>query len=131
MTGLPWDVVVANWLEASQNYGRVTSAVLVGQTCHYCGDVAQTIDHVIPRVLGGSDDPSNLVPACRSCNGAKSGHPLMEWAGLLRREVARAEKRRRALQVVETMLAEGLQSNPDVDAELDAIMDRVPMPKAA
>src|SRR5690606_40826449 len=31
-----------------------------------------TIDHVLPVALGGSDDPSNLVAACRDCNAGKS-----------------------------------------------------------
>lgn len=48
--------------------------------CRYCGatapDARLTIDHVVPVVLGGSDDPSNLVSACRDCNAGKaSSHP--------------------------------------------------------
>jgi 5-methylcytosine-specific restriction protein A len=30
-----------------------------------------TIDHVVPLHLGGSNDPSNLVPAHRSCNSRR------------------------------------------------------------
>lgn len=45
-------------------------------TCRYCGeaapDVKLTVDHVLPVTLGGSDDPSNLVAACRDCNAGKS-----------------------------------------------------------
>ena len=45
-------------------------------TCRYCGgtapDVTLTIDHVTPVSLGGSDDPSNLVAACKDCNAGKS-----------------------------------------------------------
>lgn len=44
--------------------------------CRYCGgaapDVKLTVDHVIPVVLGGTDDPSNLVTACADCNGGKT-----------------------------------------------------------
>lgn len=44
--------------------------------CRYCGaaapDVKLTVDHVTPVALGGSDDPSNLVAACRDCNAGKS-----------------------------------------------------------
>ena len=55
-------------------------------TCRYCGgsapDVVLTVDHVIPVALGGSDDPSNLVAACRDCNAGKSSSnpdaPLVE-----------------------------------------------------
>lgn len=44
--------------------------------CRYCGgmapDVKLTVDHVMPKALGGSDDPSNLVAACRDCNYGKA-----------------------------------------------------------
>jgi len=36
--------------------------------CQYCGSVADTVDHVLPRKLGGSDEATNLVACCRSCN---------------------------------------------------------------
>lgn len=45
-------------------------------TCRYCGgkapDVVLTVDHVIPVALGGTDDPSNLVAACKDCNAGKT-----------------------------------------------------------
>ena len=45
-------------------------------TCRYCGasapDVTLTVDHVVPVALGGLDDPSNLVAACRDCNAGKA-----------------------------------------------------------
>jgi hypothetical protein len=45
-------------------------------TCQYCGqsapDVVLHIDHVIPVALGGSDDPNNLVTACKDCNAGKT-----------------------------------------------------------
>jgi HNH endonuclease len=47
-----------------------------GHTCRYCGaqapDVKLTVDHVIPRALGGQNDPTNLITACASCNAGKS-----------------------------------------------------------
>jgi 5-methylcytosine-specific restriction endonuclease McrA len=39
-----------------------------GRTCHWCGGPATTIDHVIPRVLGGAHELSNLVPSCARDN---------------------------------------------------------------
>lgn len=39
--------------------------------CQYCGEGADSIDHVVPRSRGGSDDWDNLAAACRSCNSAK------------------------------------------------------------
>lgn len=47
-----------------------------GFRCVYCGATPNTtvlhVDHVEPKAKGGSDDPSNLVTACQSCNGGKS-----------------------------------------------------------
>jgi 5-methylcytosine-specific restriction endonuclease McrA len=44
-------------------------------TCMYCGTHAPylTIDHVIPRRLGGAHTWTNLVAACPSCNHRKGG----------------------------------------------------------
>lgn len=48
--------------------------------CHYCGSWrASTVDHVLPRVRGGTDDAANLVSACLSCNSAKSDRTPEEW----------------------------------------------------
>lgn len=33
--------------------------------------MAATLDHIIPRACGGSDDPGNLQLAHRACNSAK------------------------------------------------------------
>lgn len=47
-----------------------------GHACRYCGgrapDVVLTVDHVVPTALGGTDNPDNLVAACRDCNAGKS-----------------------------------------------------------
>lgn len=44
-------------------------------TCQYCGQRFPylTIDHVIPRRLGGSHSWQNLVAACPACNHRKGG----------------------------------------------------------
>lgn len=44
-----------------------------GGRCVYCGrtDVKLTRDHVIPVTKGGSNDISNIVPACQPCNSRK------------------------------------------------------------
>lgn len=41
-------------------------------TCHYCACVLKfeqiTLDHVVPRALGGRNKLSNFVLACAECN---------------------------------------------------------------
>ena len=44
-----------------------------GYICQYCGQEANTVDHVVPRRLGGNDVDDNLVASCRRCNLAKGG----------------------------------------------------------
>lgn len=33
---------------------------------------ATVLDHIVALALGGSNEPGNLAPACRSCNDAKA-----------------------------------------------------------
>lgn len=42
-----------------------------GFTCAYCFGEANSVDHVIPRAQGGSDDLDNLVASCVKCNSSK------------------------------------------------------------
>lgn len=56
-----------------------------GEACRYCGEEDAellTIDHVVPRIQGGSDDASNLVVCCKSCNSRKGGR-TPEEAGMV------------------------------------------------
>lgn len=84
--------------------------------CRYCGatapEAALTVDHVVPVTLGGTDDPKNLVAACRDCNSGKSSVPAdavivadvaedaLRWARVMQmvadhRAQVRVESRRR------------------------------------
>jgi 5-methylcytosine-specific restriction endonuclease McrA len=59
-------------------------------TCQYCGKHTTdlTIDHVVPRHLGGQHVWNNVVAACPSCNHRKGGRLLEEAnMGLLRQPI--------------------------------------------
>lgn len=43
--------------------------------CSYDHDL--TVDHITPKVNGGTDDEWNLTTACRSCNGKKKDKTLL------------------------------------------------------
>ena len=47
-------------------------------TCQYCGQhtLSLTVDHVLPRHLGGQHTWENLATACPSCNHRKGGRTL-------------------------------------------------------
>lgn len=60
-----------------------------GFACVYCGagveDAAKlTLDHVLPCELGGSNEGTNLVTCCLSCNSAKQACTTRQWFRRLR-----------------------------------------------
>lgn len=108
-------------------------------TCRYCGatapDAKLTVDHVTPVALGGSDDPSNLVAACRDCNyGKASSNPDaslvtdvkavdLKWAGAVKRvAAARGRQRRKVLKFCADFLSywEGFEDGRGYKPDLPA-----------
>lgn len=57
---------------------------LFGGCCAYCGRSDRPLcrDHRVPLCRGGTDDISNIVPACRPCNSAKHKQTDREYLGL-------------------------------------------------
>jgi len=49
-------------------------------TCQYCGrhDTSLTLDHILPKSLGGQHIWTNVVAACPGCNHRKGGRKLEE-----------------------------------------------------
>lgn len=54
-----------------------------GGCCWFCGRAVareqRSVDHLTPRSRGGTNAGSNLVPACRACNGEKWDMTLEEF----------------------------------------------------
>ena len=55
-----------------------------GHSCQYCGNRAETLDHVVPRSRGGLHTWDNVVAACRRCNVGKADRLLHETRFSLR-----------------------------------------------
>jgi 5-methylcytosine-specific restriction endonuclease McrA len=57
--------------------------------CQYCGKEFKqsdlSMDHVVPKSLGGEKKWSNIVTACKRCNGKKSNQTLKESGMVLLR----------------------------------------------
>jgi 5-methylcytosine-specific restriction endonuclease McrA len=53
--------------------------------CQYCMNKFKlkdlTIDHIVPRSRGGSNEPENLTPACRFCNQRKGN--IEHWTDVM------------------------------------------------
>ena len=66
---------------STRSWRRLRETILErdGFLCRYCGEVANTVDHVTPITRGGTDAHSNLVAACGSCNREKGNRTLNEW----------------------------------------------------
>ena len=48
--------------------------------CAYCGNKENlTLDHIIPRSRGGSNNISNVVCACKDCNESKGQQFWSSW----------------------------------------------------
>lgn len=65
---------------------RHNLALRDGGRCGYCAKPgAGTIDHIVPRSLGGCHTWENVVLACRSCNAKKGSRTLSQlgWSLLV------------------------------------------------
>lgn len=55
-----------------------------GDRCVYCGSIeVHSLDHLIPKSRGGSDEDENLMPACDICNKAKGEMTGSEFVKVL------------------------------------------------
>lgn len=55
------------------------SIKILKNSCFYCGQDSQHLDHVIPLTRGGRHSLGNLVASCAKCNISKNNKTIMEW----------------------------------------------------
>lgn len=106
-------------------------------TCRYCGAqppaVVLEVDHVVPRVDGGTDDTLNLVTSCGDCNRGKSRKRLdltspvqpdadveylavqQEIAEIEQYQIALAAKQEAIQRLISTMQRIWMESAPDIN----------------
>lgn len=67
-----------------------------GFTCRYCGgqsdQVKLVIDHIKPVCSGGTNDPTNLITSCESCNQGKAGNQLKNTTQIEAHRLALAQE---------------------------------------
>lgn len=50
------------------------------QVCVHCGAMETlTLDHIVPRVYGGTNEPSNFQLLCPPCHQLKSKTEVRHW----------------------------------------------------
>ena len=80
-------VMVSNYTRSSRISRPLRTKIFDrdGRVCVYCGSSENlSVDHILPKSLGGGDEEENLVTSCSRCNsmkGAKSAATIIElWA---------------------------------------------------
>ena len=71
---------------STAHWRRLSATVVRVGRCHWCGVIGKRLvaDHVRPVSRGGEPfDPSNLVPACYSCNRRRASSAEHEFGGEL------------------------------------------------
>lgn len=67
------------WLKRSA-WNELLNANIGSMHCCGCGcHDGLTVDHIVPRVMGGTNAVSNLQFMCRSCNSSKGARPDKYW----------------------------------------------------
>jgi 5-methylcytosine-specific restriction endonuclease McrA len=60
---------------STAKWRKIRSRILQrdGYTCQHCGSEANSVDHIVPRSLNGTDEDWNLQSLCTPCNSSKGG----------------------------------------------------------
>jgi 5-methylcytosine-specific restriction endonuclease McrA len=89
-------------------------------SCAYCGQSLRgaapadvTLDHLLPRSAGGTNDATNLITACRSCNSSRQDKPWVDFApGGARDRIEQLRHRPLNLTLAKALIAD--QAGDDV-----------------
>ncbi|MGC5584143.1 HNH endonuclease [Ornithinimicrobium sp. W1665] len=73
---------MSRYSSSGTDWERTRARVLArdAHTCAYCGREATTVDHIVAKKNGGTDDEANLVSACNRCNASKGARVMARTA---------------------------------------------------
>jgi 5-methylcytosine-specific restriction endonuclease McrA len=107
------------WIRAEK---RLAIYIRDGFACGYCGKSLKnaepfdvTLDHLVPRVSGGSNNAYNLVTACRACNCSRQDKPWFDYAtGGARDRIEQLRNSPLNIKLAKALIADKA-GNPDVE----------------
>ena len=67
---------------AGYNAAKVRLTWMLADPCAYCGEKADTWDHITPRKRGGDHSDDNLCRVCFPCNAEKTSRELLMFLTL-------------------------------------------------
>jgi hypothetical protein len=113
--------------DAAVAYNRQVETVLAffGGACAYCGAPRVDDDHLTPRnrVSGGLHAWGNVVPACKSCNSAKSNRLWTDHLAVLQSaELITSDEADQSAEAIRAMVAH-FDYKPQVNELLPVVED--------
>lgn len=66
------------WRKNSPRFSKKKLFQRDNHRCAYCGKVANTVDHIVPRSRGGETTWLNTISSCLKCNHKKAARTLEE-----------------------------------------------------
>lgn len=102
---------------------RLAIYVRDGFSCAYCGrDLRQAppaeinLDHLLPRSAGGTNEATNLITSCKSCNSSRQDRPWIDYAvgGAIDR-IEQLRNRPLNMDLARALIA-GTAGDPEIEA---------------
>lgn len=102
---------------------RLAIYIRDGFSCAYCGrdlkDAAPqdiNLDHLLPRSAGGTNEATNLVTSCKSCNCSRQDKPWIDYAsGGARDRIEQLRHRELNIELAKAII-EDRAGDPDVES---------------
>lgn len=104
-------------------HARLAIYIRDGFQCAYCGRSLKsakpfdvTLDHLVPRCVGGTDEPTNIITACRPCNSRRQDKPWVDYApGGARDRIETLRNQPLNLELARALIA-GTAGDPELES---------------